>query len=139
MVATITNPTRGYSIIVSGAGDFTNRIIAEPPRYLWVSGIPTYGMLGVAPLFQSVLLIATGPGIGPRLSIILARKVPCHMPWITSNSEKEITESILANRLSATIHNTREKRRPDTPVMVLEIWEKTGAGAVCVVSNKENY
>jgi hypothetical protein len=86
--ATITNLTGGYSIIVSGAGDFTNGIIAEPPRHIWVSGIPTYGVLGIVPLFHSVLLVATGSGIGPCLSIIIARQVPCHVLWITSNPEK---------------------------------------------------
>lgn len=61
---------RGYSVVVSNAGDWTNKIINNPPQYLFVKGGPTMGVLRVARLFQPVLVIATGSGIGPVLSML---------------------------------------------------------------------
>jgi hypothetical protein len=42
--ATIPEPQKsGYSLIVSRAGDWTSKIIENPPRELWVRGVPTFG------------------------------------------------------------------------------------------------
>lgn len=70
--ATIPEPERAeFSLIVSRAGDWTANIIQNPPTKLWVRGLPTNGVLRVAPMFRRMVLVATGSGIGPCANTIL--------------------------------------------------------------------
>lgn len=57
-------------IIISRAGDWTSSIITAPPVKLWIRSSPTLNFLAFAPLFNNVLLVATGAGIGPMLSLL---------------------------------------------------------------------
>lgn len=58
------------SIIISQVGDWTNSIVENPPSQLWLRKPATRNFLALAPLFNSVLLVATGAGIGPMLSLL---------------------------------------------------------------------
>ncbi|KAL6708722.1 hypothetical protein ACN47E_002418 [Coniothyrium glycines] len=142
--ATITNQgpnAKGFSLIVSRAGDFTGRTIERAPTHIWVRGIPTCGVLRIATLFKSVVLVATGSGIGPCLAVILARKVPCRILWTAPNPEqtfgKEIVESVRRTDPHAVIHNTRTQGKPDMSLMAWKLYKESGAEAVCVISNKK--
>ena len=139
--ATITNADgRGFSLVVSNAGDFTKRTINRAPTHIWVRGIPTCGVLRIAPLFRSVVLVATGSGIGPCLAVILAKKVPCRILWTAPNHEqtfgKDLVDSVLQTDPHAVIHNTRTMGKPDMPRMAWKLYKESGAEAVCVISNK---
>ncbi|KAF2445308.1 acetyl-CoA synthetase-like protein [Karstenula rhodostoma CBS 690.94] len=139
--ATITNANgRGFSLVVSNAGDFTKRTINRAPTHIWVRGIPTCGVLRIAPLFRSVVLVATGSGIGPCLAVILAKKVPCRILWTAPNHEqtfgKDLVDSVLQTDPHAVIHNTRTMGKPDMPLMAWKLYKESGAEAVCVISNK---
>ncbi|KAF9692390.1 hypothetical protein EKO04_009613 [Ascochyta lentis] len=146
--ATITNPKThqqtkavGFSLIVSRAGDFTGRTIERAPAHLWVRGIPTCGVLRIATLFKSVVLVATGSGIGPCLAVILAKKVPARILWTAPNPEetfgKEIVDSVLDTDPDAVIHNTRTMGKPDMSLMAYKMWKESGAEAVCIISKKK--
>ncbi|KAJ4380328.1 hypothetical protein N0V86_004639 [Didymella sp. IMI 355093] len=146
--ATITNPktaanpnATGFSLIVSRAGDFTGRQIERAPTHIWVRGIPTCGVLRIATLFKSVVLVATGSGIGPCLAVILAKKVPARILWTAPNPEqtfgKEIVDSVLDTDPNAVIHNTRTMGKPDMSLMAYRMWKESGAEAVCIISNKK--
>ncbi|KAF3032518.1 hypothetical protein E8E12_000488 [Didymella heteroderae] len=146
--ATITNPktaakpnAKGFSLIVSRAGDFTGRQIERAPTHIWVRGIPTCGVLRIATLFKSVVLVATGSGIGPCLAVILAKKVPARILWTAPNPEqtfgKEIVDSVLDTDPNAVIHNTRTMGKPDMSLMAYRMWKESGAEAVCIISNKK--
>ncbi|OAG08443.1 acetyl-CoA synthetase-like protein [Paraphaeosphaeria sporulosa] len=139
--ATITNADgRGFSLVVSNAGDFTKRTINRAPTHIWVRGIPTCGVLRIAPLFRSVVLVATGSGIGPCLAVILAKKVPCRILWTAPNHEKtfgkDLVNEVLDTDPRAVIHNTRTMGKPDMPLMAWKLYKESGAEAVCVISNK---
>lgn len=140
--ATITNPEgqKGFSLVVSNAGDFTKRTISTAPTHIWVRGIPACGVLRIAPLFRSVVLVATGSGIGPCLAVILAKKVPCRILWTAPNHEqtfgKKLVDSVLETDPKAVIHNTRTQGKPDMPLMAYKLYKESGAEAVCVISNK---
>ncbi|KAH7394686.1 hypothetical protein BKA66DRAFT_598916 [Pyrenochaeta sp. MPI-SDFR-AT-0127] len=140
--ATITNPSgKGFSLIVSRAGDFTGSTIERPPTHIYVRGIPACGVLRIATLFKSVVLVATGSGIGPCLSVILARKVPCRILWTAPNPEQtfgqEIVDSVKSSDPDAVIWNTRTHGKPNTSLMAYQLWKESGAEAVCVISNKK--
>jgi NAD(P)H-flavin reductase len=139
--ATITNPTgTGFSLIVSRAGDFTGRTIERAPSHIYVRGIPACGVLRIATLFRSVVLVATGSGIGPCLAVILAQKVPCRILWTAPNPEetfgKEIVESVRRTDPHAVIWNTRTMGKPDMSLLAWKLYSESGAEAVCVISNK---
>ena len=63
------------SVIVSAAGDWTERIIANPPERMWIRHPPAANFLAFTPLFNSVLLVATGAGIAPMLSLLASPAV----------------------------------------------------------------
>ncbi|KAF2749974.1 acetyl-CoA synthetase-like protein [Sporormia fimetaria CBS 119925] len=139
--ATITNPTgKGFSLVVSNAGDFTKRTISRAPTHIWVRGIPTCGVLRIATLFKSVVLVATGSGIGPCLAVILAKKTPCRILWTAPNPEetfgKEIIDSVMETDPKAVIHDTRTHGKPDLALEAWKLWKESKAEAVCVISNK---
>ncbi|KAF2112839.1 hypothetical protein BDV96DRAFT_145094 [Lophiotrema nucula] len=141
--ATITNKPvtgKGFSLVVSNAGDFTSRTIQRAPSSVYMRGIPTCGVLRIATLFKSIVLVATGSGIGPCLAVILAKKIPCRILWSTPNPEqtfgKEICDSVMDCDPKAIIWNTRTQGKPDMPLMAYRLWKESGAEAVCVISNK---
>ncbi|KAL4731679.1 hypothetical protein ACLX1H_000657 [Fusarium chlamydosporum] len=59
--ATVNNPKEnGFSVVVSNAGDWTKKLVNDPPRHVWVRRTPTCGVLRIAPMFKSIVLVATG-------------------------------------------------------------------------------
>lgn len=139
--ATITNANgKGFSLIVSNAGNFTKRTIERAPSCIWVRGIPTCGVLRICTAFKSVVLVATGSGIGPCLAVILAKKTPARILWTAPNPEqifgKSIINAVFEKDPKAIIHNTRTMGKPDMNLMAYQLWKESGAEAVCVISNK---
>jgi len=131
---------KGFSILVSRAGDWTSRIIANPPTKIWTRGVPASGVLAIACLFKKVVLVATGSGIGPCLPVILERKVQARILWSTRNAEKtygkKILEEVRAADENALIWDTDERGRPDLVRLSWDLYRESGAECVCIVSNK---
>ena len=98
----------GYSLVVSRAGDWTSKMIDEPPTQLWVRGVPCYGVLRITPLFRRVVFVATGSGIGPCAPCILEQRVPIRLLWTSPNVRQtfgdEFVDSILEKSPGAVIY-----------------------------------
>ncbi|KAF4648953.1 hypothetical protein FOL47_002608, partial [Perkinsus chesapeaki] len=62
---------KGFSVVISRAGDWTGRMIDNPPKHIWTRGVPQYGALRVTSLFKPCIVMATGSGIAPCLSIFV--------------------------------------------------------------------
>lgn len=140
--ATIAKPgIKGFSLVVSKAGDWTEETISQLPTHIYKRGIPSCGVLAIAPLFTKIILVATGSGIGPCLPVIYAKKVPCRVIWSTPNPVdtfgREIVDAILEADSRAVIHNTRTQGRPDLVELVWRVLRESGAEAVCVISNQK--
>lgn len=110
--ATISVPgTKGYSAIISRAGDWTKEQIDNPPKKIWIRGIPCYGVVRVTPLFRRVLLVATGSGIGPIAPVVYANKVPLQLLWTAPNVRKtfgdKIVDSLIEANPNAVIYGER--------------------------------
>ena len=140
--ATVAKPNeKGFSLVVSNAGDWTKRQIAHSPTKLWVRGVPACGVLRITPLFRKVVLVATGSGIGPCLPVILAKRVPCRIFWSTPHPEQtfgqEIINNVLAADPNAVIHDTRTMGKPDMVAMSYKLLAESGAEAVCIISNQK--
>ena len=99
---------KGFSLVVSKAGDWTGEKIAEPPTDIWVRGVPTYGVLRITPLFRRVVFVATGSGIGPCAPCIFAQRIPIKLLWTSPNVREtfgdELVDAILEASPSAVVY-----------------------------------
>jgi len=131
----------GYRLTISRAGDWTGKLIDDKPSHVWVKGIPTAGVANIEVLFEKVVYIATGSGIGPCLPHLLANKVPAKLVWATRNARKTygdaLVDEILAKHPDALIWDTHERGKPDMVQLAYQAVVETGAEAVICISNKQ--
>jgi len=100
--ATVPEPGKtGYSLVVSKAGDWTSDKIENPPKEIWVRGIPTYGVIRIVPLFRRIILVATGSGIGPCAPAILEKRVPMRLLWTSPNVRETFGDKLVDSILDA--------------------------------------
>ncbi|KAI0822223.1 hypothetical protein BC628DRAFT_1421912 [Trametes gibbosa] len=139
--ATISVPgKKGYSAVVSRAGDWTSERIANPPTKLWVRGVPCYGVVRVTPLFRRVLLVATGSGIGPIAPVLFAKKTQLQLLWTAPAVRKtfgdDLVDSLIEANPSAVIYDTREHGKPDMVKLTYRMVREFNAEAVVIISNE---
>lgn len=132
--------TKSYSIIVSDAGDWTSRIIQNPPQRLWVRGAPQYGVLRVAVMFKPAVLVATGSGIGPCLGLFSEMpNLPVRVVWSASDPEQTykqgIVDSVLNFDPEAIIIDTAKVGRTDMVRTSYKVCKEVKAEAVIIISN----
>lgn len=129
----------GFSVLVSKAGDWTSRLIQSPPQKLWIRGIPVRGVLHIAPIFNKIVVVATGSGIGPVLSLLYARQLQCRIVWSTPDPlrtyKRAIHDQVLIADPQALIINTTKTGRPDLIREAYRLYESSQAEAVFVISN----
>ncbi|PAV16912.1 nonribosomal peptide synthetase 12 [Pyrrhoderma noxium] len=140
--ATVPEPgKKGYSLVVSRAGDWTSRQIENPPTHLWVRGIPTCGVLRIVPLFRRLVFVATGSGIGPCAPCILEKRVPIRLLWTSPNIRKtfgdKLVDSILEASPGAVVYDTRKYGKPDMVKLTYRLVREFNAEAVCIISNQK--
>ncbi|MET0579671.1 MAG: hypothetical protein ABW122_13515 [Ilumatobacteraceae bacterium] len=140
--ATVTTPGRpGCRLFVARAGDWTSRFIDDPPTHVWVRGRPVSApMAKVAPLFERVVYVVTGSGIGPSLGQLLTDRVPARLVWSTRHPRRTygdaLVDEIEAAQPDAVIWDTTTAGTPDLLGLACEAVDDVGAEAVFVVSNK---
>jgi hypothetical protein len=140
--ATVRTPGRpGYRLLVSRAGDWTGELIDDPPSHLWVRGVPTAApMASVEVLYERVLYVVTGSGIGPCLGQILSARVPARLVWSARSPRSTygdaLVDEVQAAQPDAVIWDTTQRGKPDLVQLAAETCRDFGAEAVFVVSNK---
>ncbi|KAK8006245.1 hypothetical protein PG991_012542 [Apiospora marii] len=131
----------GFSVVVSNAGDWTGKQIEDNTlgRKLWVRGYPLHGVLYTSRLFRRIVVVATGSGIGPCLSLIAAEQTPMRMLWSTRDPLKTYGEEVVAmvrrGDPNAVIWNTTERGYPDIVAETYQLVRESDAEAVFVISN----
>lgn len=132
----------GFSVVVSKAGDWTRRMISNPPRSLYVRSGPNQGMVAVTKLFSPVVLIATGSGIGPCLGFFV--DAPGHdvrVIWSTKNPLSTYGPAVLdmVKKADPNAHiiDTDKTGRPDIVKLAYTVYRESKAEAVCIISNKK--
>nr|RBQ86387.1 hypothetical protein FVER53263_20296 [Fusarium verticillioides] len=144
--ATIPNPqpnqhAKGYSLVVSNAGDWTRSCIQNPPSSIWVRGVPTCGVMRIATLFNRIVVVATGSGIGPLLGHIVHQTCPTQLIWSTSRPEesfgKELVGQVRDAIPDAVIWNTKTQGRPDLVQMGYNLAKSFDAEAVIIIANEK--
>ncbi|MFD2176620.1 hypothetical protein [Veronia pacifica] len=131
----------GYRLTVSRAGDWTGRLIDDKPTHLWVKGIPTAGVANIEVLFDRVVYVATGSGIGPCLPHLLAKKLPMKLVWVTRNPRKtfgdQLVDEILEAQPDAVIWDTDAKGKPDMVALSYQVFNDYAAEAIICISNQK--
>ena len=150
---------RGFSLVVSKAGDWTTDKIEAPPKQIWVRGVPCYGVLRITPLFRRVVFVATGSGIGPCAPCIFEQRIPIRLLWTSPDVRKtfgdELVDAILKASPGAVVYgqlrersqdearlilcftDTRKHGKPDMVKLTYRLVREFEAEAVCIISNQK--
>jgi hypothetical protein len=141
--ATIPEPDGkpGFSIIVSNAGDWTNGLIRNPPESISLKGSSTWGVLRIATMFDPVVIVTTGSGIGPCLGLFSGcPNLPCRVLWSTRNPQltygKEVLDAVRRADPNALIYDSTICGRMDLAQLAYDLYRESQAEAVIVISNK---
>ncbi|KAJ7784110.1 hypothetical protein B0H16DRAFT_290042 [Mycena metata] len=130
---------KGFSLVVSNAGDWTRECISNPPKKVWIRGFPMHGLLYTSKLFKKIVVVATGSGIGPCLSLFYADVTPRRIFWSTPSPQvtygKEIMEAVKRADPEAWIWDTRTDGRPDMVAITYKLVMESQAEAVFIISN----
>jgi hypothetical protein len=131
----------GFRMAVSRAGDWTGDFIDNPPSHVWVRGVATAGMANYGTVFERVVYIVTGSGIGPVLAHVLAARVPSRLVWVTRDPVKtygqDLVDEVLTAQPDTLIWDTDAFGKPDMVKLAYSAYESSGAEAVICVSNKK--
>ena len=130
---------KGFSVLVSKAGDWTTKIIQNPPTKLWTRGMLTRGVLHVAPIFKKLVLVCTGSGVGPIMALTCGSNLNCRILWSTPDPErtfgKDVVSTIYGADPEAIIINTTVSGRQDLLEPTYKLYQQFDAEAVFIISN----
>ncbi|KAK0716779.1 hypothetical protein B0T26DRAFT_645128 [Lasiosphaeria miniovina] len=124
----------GFSVIVSNAGDWTRKIIQNPPTKIYTRGTPQFGVMRIAGLFEPCIIVATGSGIAPCMSLFVQKPDhPVRIVWSTkaplSTYGAAVIDLIYKTDPRAIIIDTSRggpaTRRPDLVKIVYRVWEQS--------------
>lgn len=140
--ANVPSPDKdGFRLTISRAGDWTARLIDDLPTHVWTKGIPTAGVGNIDQLFNRVIWVATGSGIGPCLPHLLLNETDSLLLWVTKNPRKTygdaLVDEILNVQPNAIIWDTDEKGKPDMLSLSYSAYKAFDAESVICISNKK--
>lgn len=131
-----------YSVLVSKAGDWTKTSIDKPEvlRHYWIRGAPVRGVALVVRMFRRAVIVTTGSGIGPALSMLAgSSETPCRLVWSTKDPLATYGRTVLQEVRNAdpdaVIHDTNKLGRPDMVELTWQAYRDFGAEAVVCISN----
>jgi NAD(P)H-flavin reductase len=131
---------QGFRVLMSRAGDWTSNFIDNPPTRIWVKGAPIYGVMRVALMFKKVLVVATGTGIGPCLSLLEScPEHPMHVLWMGSNPRQSFGDTIINSVYTADsgacIVDTSRAGRGDILRLAYARYVESQSEAIVIISN----
>jgi hypothetical protein len=130
----------GYRMMISRVGEWTSAFIDNPPSHIWVRGISTPGVANAKRLFNRVLYVATGSGIGPVLGHLLTDTQGAKLVWVTRTPRETFGDAVVDEIMTAqpdgVIWNTSTQGKPDVFEMSFKAYIESGSDAVIIVSNR---
>ncbi|KAH9976187.1 hypothetical protein BGW80DRAFT_1203161 [Lactifluus volemus] len=152
---------KSHYLICGIQGDFTRKLVSDPPTHLWTRQLKFAGVSNTSTLYRRGIRVCTGTGIGAALSTCLqvGHPLPLHpsreaglrldfqnsdwyLIWIGSEQEKTFGPTI-----SGLIHRHIEPERmtlwdskkaggrPNVMKIVKEVYVSWGAEVVFITSN----
>ena len=134
---------KGFSCLVSKAGDWTADCVTRQPTRMWKRSVPTYGYGRAMMMFHRLIIVATGSGIGPIFSFLEhANRPPMRVLWQTRSPLKTYGQGILDLVMkldsAAEVIDTDKTGRHDMLPRTWALVREFNAEAVVVVSNLQN-
>ncbi|KAK5112289.1 hypothetical protein LTR85_011561 [Meristemomyces frigidus] len=131
---------QGYSVLVSHAGDFTKKLIIDPPKYIWQRGAPTIGVMRLSLLFKPIVIVTTGSGIGPCMSFLNVHpEYPMRIIWSArfpeATYQREILDNVFRADKDAIVIDTKKTGHPDLIALAYASVQEICAEAVMIISN----
>lgn len=131
---------KGFSVLISSGGDWTKKLILDPPSKIYIRGTPQLGVLYMARLFSPVLIVATGSGIGPCLGLFNGNPdLNCRILWSASRPEatfgKPVLDIVRSADPNAEIIDTKKTGRLDMAKEAYRAFKEGGCEAVVIISN----
>ncbi|KAJ5767677.1 hypothetical protein N7533_000260 [Penicillium manginii] len=131
---------RSWSIVVSKAGDWTADTIQNPPAYLWKRAVLMRGVGYGMRVFNRIIIVTTGSGIGPCLGFLGDENRPLiKVIWQTRTPVKTYGQGVmdLVHQMGPDpiIFDTSRDGRVDMLPTVRQQVTEFGAEAVFVISN----
>ncbi|KAK5116191.1 hypothetical protein LTR62_008517 [Meristemomyces frigidus] len=131
---------KGYTVVISRAGDFTHSMIQHPPKHIWLRGAPTTGVMRLSSLFTPIVIVATGSGIGPCLSFLnVYPNHPMRILWSARSPaqtyQADIMNDVLRADGNAVIIDTKRTGKPDLIALTFALAKECAAEAVMIISN----
>ncbi|MFC9251930.1 ferredoxin reductase domain-containing protein [Amycolatopsis thailandensis] len=137
---------RGYRVVMARAGDWTARFIDRPPDHVWIKTGSISALGRITGIFERVLFVATGSGIGPILTSMIGRvKTTPHLPtallWVARSPRKtfgdKLVDEVLELVPGAQIIDTAIEGKPDMIELTYQVAVGFGADAVFCTSNRK--
>lgn len=130
-----------HHMLVVAQGDWTKRLITDPPEFVWTRGLKFAGLPYLAEMYQRGIIVATGAGIGVTLSVYLQTQGHFHLIWIGSDIERTygaevmtlLRQAVKGDRM--TLVDTKKVGRPDTVQLIDDAYRKIDAQVVFITSN----
>ena len=97
-------------------------------------------MAKVSVLYERIVCVVTGSGIGPAIGQILAARVATKLVWSTRDPRATygdaLVDEVEAAQPGAVIWDTTERGKPDLLALTRQAVREFGAEAVFVVANQ---
>jgi hypothetical protein len=130
-----------HSMIISAIGDFTRELITGPPEKLYVRAIKFPGLPSCVLMYQRSIIIATGAGMAPYLSVLPVLSRERHRLIWVGRAFRECFGDDFCDMVFAwpdvVLIDTTKVGRPDLLALAAENYRSFGADAVFVGSNPE--
>ncbi|KXG46751.1 uncharacterized protein PGRI_034970 [Penicillium griseofulvum] len=131
---------RSWSIVVSKAGDWTADTIRKPPTHLWKRGSLMRGVGYGLRVFDRIIIVTTGSGIGPCLGFLGDKNRPkIKVIWQTRDPVKTYGQDVidLVHKMGPDpiIFDTSRTGRVDMLPTIRQQFKEFQAEAVFVISN----
>ncbi|PFH52108.1 hypothetical protein AMATHDRAFT_140692 [Amanita thiersii Skay4041] len=129
-----------HYLICGVQGDFTRKLVENPPTHLWTRELKFAGVSNTSNLYKRGIRVCTGTGLGAALSTCL-QSPDWYLIWIGSDQEKTFGPTI-----AGLIHKLGHERyllwdskkmggRPDTMKLIKEAYAYWKAEVVFITSN----
>ena len=135
------NGSSSHSMIISTVGDFTKELITNPAQKLYVRAIAFPGLPYCVLMYRRSIIIATGAGIAPYLSVLpLLPRGRHRLIWVGRAFEecfgKDFCDMVFAWP-DLVLVDTTKLGRPDLAAVAVENCRSFEADVVFVGSNPE--
>lgn len=130
-----------HMMVISGVGDFTKGLITKPPGALYVRKVKFPGLPYCVPMYRRSVIIATGAGMAPYLSLLpLLPRGSHRLIWIGRSFRECFGNSLCDIAFGwpdLVLIDTTNGARPDLTALAVDNYHSFGADAVFVGSNPE--